>query len=94
MFIQQRNTYDGQCNTAGLSKMHGLRHLYAQVRYLELTGWKAPAAGCRRSGCAVAHPRATHAGCHRSPNDQSRTRPRAPIHYRRVPGEVGQRASQ
>lgn len=44
-FIQQRNTYDGQCNTAGLSKMHGLRHLYAQVRYEELTGWKAPAAG-------------------------------------------------
>jgi hypothetical protein len=25
--------------------MHGLRHLYAQVRYEELTGWKAPAAG-------------------------------------------------
>lgn len=44
-FIQQRNTYDGQCNTAGLSKMHGLRHLYAQVRYEELTGGKAPAAG-------------------------------------------------
>jgi len=44
-FIQQRHTYDGQCNTAGLSKMHGLRYLYAQVRYEELTGWKAPAAG-------------------------------------------------
>jgi hypothetical protein len=25
--------------------MHGLRHLYAQTRYEELTGWKAPAAG-------------------------------------------------
>jgi hypothetical protein len=44
-FIQQRNTYDGQCRTAGLSNMHGLRYLYAQVRYEELTGWKAPAAG-------------------------------------------------
>jgi integrase len=44
-FIQQRNSYDGQCNTAGLSKMHGLRHLYAQVRYQELTGWNSPAAG-------------------------------------------------
>ena len=25
--------------------MHGLRHRYAQTRYEELTGWKAPAAG-------------------------------------------------
>ncbi|MGH8547464.1 MAG: hypothetical protein ACRERU_02445 [Methylococcales bacterium] len=25
--------------------MHGLRHAYAQRRYEELTGWKAPAAG-------------------------------------------------
>ena len=30
---------------AGLSQMHGLRHAYAQNRYEELTGWKAPAAG-------------------------------------------------
>jgi integrase len=44
-YIQQRHTYDGQCKTAGLSKMHGLRHLYAQTRYESLTGWKAPASG-------------------------------------------------
>jgi hypothetical protein len=44
-FIQQRRTYDGQCKTAGLSRMHGLRHRYAQMRYETLTGWKAPAAG-------------------------------------------------
>ncbi|EDW1731904.1 integrase [Salmonella enterica subsp. enterica] len=44
-FIQQRHTYDGQCKTAGLSNMHGLRHRYAQDRYEVLTGWKAPAAG-------------------------------------------------
>jgi hypothetical protein len=44
-FIQQRNTYDGECKTAGLSNMHGLRHLYAQSRYEALTGWEAPAAG-------------------------------------------------
>lgn len=25
--------------------MHGLRPLYAQTRYEELTGWKAPVAG-------------------------------------------------
>ena len=44
-YIQQRNTYDGQCKTAGLSNMHGLRHQYAQTRYEELTGWKCPKAG-------------------------------------------------
>jgi integrase len=43
-FIQQRQTYDGQCKAAGLSHMHGLRHRYAQMRYEALTGWKAPAA--------------------------------------------------
>ena len=30
---------------SGLSRMHGLRHAYAQNRYEELTGWKCPAAG-------------------------------------------------
>ena len=44
-YIQQRHVYDGQCKTAGLSNMHGLRHRYAQMRYEVLTGWKAPAAG-------------------------------------------------
>jgi len=44
-YIQQRHVYDGQCKAAGLSNMHGLRHGYAQTRYLVLTGWKAPAAG-------------------------------------------------
>jgi hypothetical protein len=44
-YIQQRNTYDGQCKAAGLSHMHGLRHHYAQARYQALTGWKAPATG-------------------------------------------------
>ena len=44
-YIQQRHMYDGQCKAAGLSRMHGLRHHYAQSRYQTLTGWKAPAAG-------------------------------------------------
>jgi hypothetical protein len=44
-YVQQRHTYEWQCKSAGLSHMHGLRHLYAQTRYEELTGWKAPAAG-------------------------------------------------
>jgi hypothetical protein len=28
-----------------MTKLHGLRHAYAQRRYKELTGWKAPVAG-------------------------------------------------
>src|SRR5690606_21710757 len=44
-YIQQRQTYDGQCKAAGLSHMHSLRHSYAHTRYEALTGWKAPAAG-------------------------------------------------
>ena len=44
-YIQQRNAYDGHCKAAGLKRMHGLRHRYAQARYEALTGWKAPTAG-------------------------------------------------
>jgi hypothetical protein len=44
-YIEQLRMYEGQCKAAGLSRMHGLRHRYAQQRYETLTGWKAPAAG-------------------------------------------------
>ena len=44
-FIEQRRRYERQTAGAGLSKMHGLRHAYAQTRYRELTGWAAPVAG-------------------------------------------------
>ena len=44
-YRQQMRIYEGNTLRAGLSQMHGLRHAYAQNRYEELTGWKAPAAG-------------------------------------------------
>ena len=44
-YVQQLRIYEGHTIRAGLSKMHGLRHSYAQRRYEELTGWKSPAAG-------------------------------------------------
>jgi len=44
-YVQQLRIYEGHTLRAGLSKMHGLRHAYAQRRYEELTGWKSPAAG-------------------------------------------------
>jgi integrase len=44
-YVQQLRVYEGNTLRAGLSQMHGLRHAYAQHRYEELTGWRAPAAG-------------------------------------------------
>jgi len=44
-YVQQLRIYEGHTVRTGLSKMHGLRHAYAQQRYEELTGWISPAAG-------------------------------------------------
>jgi len=43
--IEQLRIYERHTANAGLSKMHGLRHAYAQQRYLELTGWPSPHGG-------------------------------------------------
>ena len=44
-YVQQLHRYERRLRNVGLSKLHGLRHAYAQQRYKELTGWKAPVAG-------------------------------------------------
>ena len=44
-YIEQVRIYERHTANAGLSKMHGLRHAYAQQRYLELTGCPSPHAG-------------------------------------------------
>jgi len=44
-YVQQMHLYERETQKAGLSKLHGLRHRYAQERYQELTGWAAPACG-------------------------------------------------
>ncbi len=44
-YAQQKNRYEKQTNKAGLNRLHGLRHRYAQLRYEVLTGWKCPIAG-------------------------------------------------
>ncbi len=58
-YVQQVRIYDGHTIRAGLSKMHGLRHAYAQQRYEELTGWKSPAAGGPISKALTAEQRET-----------------------------------
>ncbi len=37
-YVEQLHRYESQTKKAGLSRLHGLRHGYAQRRYLELTG--------------------------------------------------------
>ncbi|MGH9917026.1 MAG: integrase, partial [Pyrinomonadaceae bacterium] len=43
--VDQLHRYVWAVEKAGMSKLHGLRHEYAQQRYHQLTGWLAPAAG-------------------------------------------------
>jgi len=44
-YVKQLHRYERQIRKAGLSRQHGLRHGYAQRRYLELTGWVCPVGG-------------------------------------------------
>jgi len=44
-YAEHLHHFKYQCAAAGIHRVHGHRHLYAQLRYRELTGWDAPAAG-------------------------------------------------
>lgn len=44
-YRDQLNRFKAQTARAGIDRVHGLRHAYAQARYEALTGWPAPAAG-------------------------------------------------
>ncbi|AQV96392.1 integrase [Cupriavidus necator] len=44
-YVDQLRRYVSAVQKAGMSKLHGLRHEYAQRRYQQLTGWPAPATG-------------------------------------------------
>ena len=44
-YWDQLNRFKAQTARAGIDRVHGLRHHYAQARYADSTGWKAPAAG-------------------------------------------------
>jgi integrase len=43
-YAQHLHSYESHCRRAGLDKMHGLRHAYAQERFLDLAGFPCPAA--------------------------------------------------
>lgn len=44
-YAEPLRRFGHQYAAAGIHRVHGFRHLYAQVRYCELAGWAAPAAG-------------------------------------------------
>ena len=44
-YVVQLHRYEHWTRQAGLSHLHGLRHAYAQDRFLELTGFPCPAMG-------------------------------------------------
>jgi hypothetical protein len=48
-YVEQLRRLEDQCANAGIHRMHGHRHQYAQTRYREITGWAAPTAGGPRS---------------------------------------------
>jgi len=58
-YVHQMRVYEGNTLRAGLSRMHGLRHAYAQNRYEELTGWNCPAAGGTESRFLTSEQRET-----------------------------------
>lgn len=48
-YVDQLRRFEHHCDKADIHRVHGHRHHYAQVRYKEITGWAAPAAGGPRS---------------------------------------------
>ena len=44
-YVEQLHRYEHWTRKAGLSHLHGLRHAYAQERFLELAGFPCPAMG-------------------------------------------------
>ena len=48
-YRDQLNRFKAQAAQAGIERVHGLRHHYAQTRYAELMGRKAPPAGGQTS---------------------------------------------
>jgi hypothetical protein len=48
-YVDQLRRFEYQCAKAGIHRVHGHRHEYAQTRYRELTGWSALTAGGPRS---------------------------------------------
>jgi site-specific recombinase XerC len=44
-YREQLKAFKAECQRVGINGVHGLRHRYAQTRYVEKTGWECPARG-------------------------------------------------
>lgn len=61
-YEEQLHRYERQIRDAGIKNPHGLRHAYAQRRYEEMTGWKAPVDGGPASKSLTIEQRALNEG--------------------------------
>ena len=86
-YIEQLRIYERHTANAGLSKMHGLRHAYAQQRYLELTGWPSPHAGGPTKSAADSGATADRSAG--PPDHQRGVGPCQGTDYRRLPRQIG-----
>ncbi len=44
-YRDQLRAFRAECKRVGINGVHGLRHRYAQERYVDKTGWESPARG-------------------------------------------------
>jgi len=44
-YREQLKAFRAECKRVGINGVHGLRHRYAQERYVQKTGWQCPARG-------------------------------------------------
>ena len=44
-YREQLKAFRAECKRVGINGVHGLRHRYAQARYVQKTGWECPARG-------------------------------------------------
>ena len=68
-----------ECGRVGIHAFHGHRHLYAQTRYQEMTGWAVP--GARRSDVQAAHAEAEGDRSRGAGDHQPRDGPRPRADY-------------
>ena len=76
-YVEQLHRFDYQCDRAGIHRVHGHRHQYAQERYRELTGWSAPAVGGPRRHLVPQGQLGQRPSRPRDPDSQCRATPRS-----------------
>ena len=85
-YKDQLKAFRAECKRVGINGVHGLRHRYAQERYLQKTHWECPARGGPTA--KQLSPEQRSRGSARSARDLARARARACADHRDLPREV------